>query len=68
MIRAGLYAPGTDAALDEAVQLYPALDDFITFRAPSPEDSFALLAEALTPRPGKARGASNPVRNPPHQG
>lgn len=68
MIRAGLYAPGTDAALDEAVQLYPALDDFITFRAPSPEDSFALLAEALTPRPAKPRNAQNPVRKPPHQG
>ena len=56
MIRAGLYAPGTDAALDEAVRLYPALDQFVTRRAATPEASFALLAEALAARgPIRAR-------------
>src|SRR5690606_33208720 len=50
MIRAGLYAPGTDAALDEAVRLYPGLDQFVTRRAASPEASFALLTEALAGR------------------
>lgn len=56
MIRAGLYAPGTDAALDEAVRLFPGLDQFVTRRADSPEASFALLAEALAARgPTRAR-------------
>ena len=56
MIRAGLYAPGSDAGLDEAVRLYPGLDQFVTRRADSPEASFALLAEALTARgPARAR-------------
>ena len=56
MIRAGLYAPGSDAALDEAVRLYPALDQFVTRRAATPEASFALLAEALAARgPTRAR-------------
>ncbi len=50
MIRAGLYAPGSDAALDEAVRLYPGLDRFVTRRAGNPEASFALLSEALAGR------------------
>ncbi|MCL5778909.1 flagellum-specific ATP synthase FliI [Limibaculum sp. FT325] len=29
LIRSGLYSPGSDAALDEAIRLYPALDEFI---------------------------------------
>ncbi len=49
MIRAGLYAPGSDAALDEAVRLYPGLDQFVTRTAPEGvAQSFALLAQALT--------------------
>ncbi|MDT1060349.1 FliI/YscN family ATPase [Paracoccus sp. CPCC 101403] len=47
MIRAGLYAPGSDAKLDEAVRVYPALDRFFTRDSPSPEQSFTLLAQAL---------------------
>ncbi|PZO65329.1 MAG: flagellum-specific ATP synthase FliI [Paracoccus denitrificans] len=49
MIRAGLYTPGTDAILDEAVKLYPALDALIASRAPDGVDqSFRALADALT--------------------
>ncbi|WBU63281.1 FliI/YscN family ATPase [Paracoccus aerodenitrificans] len=53
MIKAGLYAPGSDPALDEAVQLYPALDDFVSRKAPDGvASSFSLLETALrTPHP-----------------
>ena len=47
MIRAGLYAPGSDPKQDEAVKLYPRLDDFITQRKDSVADSFAALGYAL---------------------
>ncbi|SFP06708.1 flagellum-specific ATP synthase [Paracoccus pantotrophus] len=55
MIRAGLYAPGSDPRLDEAVRLYPALDAFFTRQGADAGQSFALLAEALgvpAPKPG----------------
>lgn len=49
MIRAGLYTPGTDATLDEAVSIYPALDALIATAAPDGIDqSFRALADALT--------------------
>lgn len=47
MIRAGLYAPGPDPRLDEAVRLYPALDDFASLRTASVADSFTALGRAL---------------------
>lgn len=47
MIRAGLYAPGSDPRLDEAVKLFPQLDDFVTQRSPEIRQSFHKLAEAL---------------------
>ncbi|RJL16654.1 FliI/YscN family ATPase [Paracoccus siganidrum] len=47
MIRAGLYAPGSDPRLDEAVKLHPRLDGFVTRPSPGIADSFAALAEAL---------------------
>ncbi len=47
MIRAGLYAAGTDAVLDEAVRVYPALDQFVTLNSASTEESFGLLHAAL---------------------
>ncbi|MBM3604430.1 MAG: flagellum-specific ATP synthase FliI, partial [Alphaproteobacteria bacterium] len=47
MIRAGLYAPGSDPKLDEAVKLFPQLDDFVTKRSSSVTDSFAILDAAL---------------------
>ena len=47
MIRAGLYAQGSDPVLDEAVRLYPGLDSFVTRNAQGTDDSFRLLAAAL---------------------
>lgn len=47
MIRAGLYAPGNDTELDEAVRLHPALDRFVGERAACAAESFALLEAAL---------------------
>ncbi|MFT4012854.1 MAG: FliI/YscN family ATPase [Paracoccus sp. (in: a-proteobacteria)] len=47
MIRAGLYAQGSDAKLDEAVRIYPGLDAFFTQRTRDARQSFGLLAEAL---------------------
>ncbi|TGN40863.1 FliI/YscN family ATPase, partial [Paracoccus liaowanqingii] len=47
MIRAGLYASGSDPKLDEAVRLFPQLDDFVTRRCGSVADSFAALEAAL---------------------
>lgn len=48
MIRAGLYAPGSDPKLDEAVRIYPALDQFVARSAETVEQSFGLLSEALS--------------------
>ena len=47
MIRAGLYAPGSDPKLDEAVRLFPQLDEFVTRRCPGIPESFAALEAAL---------------------
>lgn len=47
MIRAGLYAPGSDPRLDEAVKLYPQLDEFVAEKSPGIEQSFKSLAKAL---------------------
>lgn len=47
MIRAGLYAPGSDPLLDEAVRLYPQLDRFVATLSPSIAESFAGLQAAL---------------------
>lgn len=47
MIRSGLYAPGSDPLLDEAVRLFPRLDAFITETSSSVPESFTALADAL---------------------
>ena len=47
MIRAGLYAAGADPKLDEAVRLWPQLDEFITRHTRNCAESFALLADSL---------------------
>ena len=47
MIKAGLYAAGSDPRLDKAVRLWPALDGFAARTAPTATDSFSLLADAL---------------------
>ena len=48
MIQSGLYAPGSDPGVDEAIRLWPGLDAFFAERAPDGvAASFARLAEAL---------------------
>lgn len=47
MIRAGLYAPGSDPQLDEAVRLFPQLEKFMAINSPSIPESFAALEAAL---------------------
>lgn len=49
MIQAGLYQAGADPLLDEAVRLWPALDQFTgtNMRGRSDHDSFALLQQIL---------------------
>lgn len=48
MIQAGLYAKGSDALVDEAMAVWPALDAFLAEPAPEgPEASFARLAACL---------------------
>lgn len=54
MIKAGLYAPGTDPRLDEAVRLWPALDALAAQKAANAGESFRLLREALAARGGGA--------------
>ncbi len=59
MIRAGLYSAGSDAALDEAVRLWPRLDAFLSEPEPgNAATSFARLAALLdgTTGEGAARG------------
>lgn len=53
MLQAGLYAPGSDAVLDEAVRLWPALDQFIgtVTRGETDVENFAKLAEILASAP-----------------
>lgn len=60
MIKAGLYAAGSDPRLDEAVRLWPALDGFAARTAPTATDSFSLLADALAG--GGRRGARQAER------
>ena len=48
MIQTGLYVPGSDAGIDEAIRLWPRLDAFFTERTPAGvAESFAKLGEAL---------------------
>ncbi len=50
MIQAGLYAPGSDPVIDEAIRVWPALDTFLAEMAPQDgvTGSFRRLAEVLT--------------------
>jgi hypothetical protein len=64
MIRAGLYQTGADPLLDEAVQVWPALDAFLSEQSPGGVDeSFKRLESCLTSRQRGVPGASvaNPV-------
>lgn len=55
MIRAGLYAPGTDPLLDEAVKIWPQLDRFIGETSPgSSQESYERLMQILAMQPEAA--------------
>jgi flagellum-specific ATP synthase len=59
MIRTGLYAEGSDPRLDEAVKLFPQLEDFVTRKSTGIRQSFAQLAEALrVPSPERRNNRS----------
>ena len=47
MIQTGLYAPGSDPAIDEAIKIWPKLDAFFTERSAGVPESFARLGEVL---------------------
>ena len=52
MIQAGLYSPGADPALDEAIRFYPKLDEFFTMQATEGVAmSYLDLAQRLNMRP-----------------
>jgi flagellum-specific ATP synthase len=59
MIRAGLYAPGSNPAIDAAIAAEPALERFLALTgSPSIQASFVALRQALAaarPAPGGAR-------------
>ena len=50
MIQAGLYQPGADPALDEAVTIWPLLDQFtgLNMRGKTDLESFALLEQIIS--------------------
>lgn len=50
MIRAGLYAAGSDPKLDEAVRIYPGLDAFFTLKSADAQQAFQQLGHAMGPR------------------
>jgi flagellum-specific ATP synthase len=60
MIQTGLYARGSDPAIDEAILLWPKLDAFFTERSQDGvEASFERLASLLDAQPGRS-GYSSP--------
>lgn len=59
MIRAGLYQTGSDPVLDEAIQVWPALDAFLSEAAPDGvAGSFERLGSCLAPKPRSVSAAA----------
>jgi len=52
MIQAGIYQAGTDKALDQAVRIWPLLDQFTARSSDSIESSFSVLSKILSQRGG----------------
>jgi flagellum-specific ATP synthase len=60
MIRAGLYAEGSDPVLDQAIHVWPALDAFMARdRQAGVAESFADLARALEKPPARQAASSH---------
>jgi flagellum-specific ATP synthase len=55
MIQTGLYAAGTDPAIDRAIRLWPALDALFAARSGGVGESFAALRRALEEEPAARR-------------
>lgn len=56
LIRLGAYRPGSDKQVDEAIELQPALEGFLTQAKSEQTDrsaGFALLEEILRARPAE---------------
>ncbi len=63
MVQAGLYSHGSDAVLDAAIRVWPAIDSFLSEdEAGKISDSFARLARCLLP---PAQGGSEQDRQHP---
>lgn len=58
MIQTGLYAAGSDPAIDAAIDAWPRLDAFVSEKASNCEESFAKLSEAIAPSGNAPRKAS----------
>lgn len=58
MIQTGLYATGSDPAIDAAIEAWPRLDAFVSEKSASCEESFAKLREAIAPSGDASRKAS----------
>lgn len=62
MIQAGLYSAGSDPVIDNAIRVWPALDAFLAeSETESSVESFARLAQCLSPAPMQARKAVSPA-------
>jgi flagellum-specific ATP synthase len=49
IVRAGLYAAGSDPKIDRALKVWPALDRFLSEKSQGPATAFARLKEILAP-------------------
>ena len=58
MIQTGLYAAGSDPAIDAAIDAWPRLDAFVSEKSENCEESFGKLSEAITPSGDAPRKAS----------
>ncbi|RFU13858.1 FliI/YscN family ATPase [Rhodobacteraceae bacterium W635] len=62
MLQAGLYTDGADPAIDAALRVWPALDDFLSQGSSGPTAAFATLADCLAPgEPVAAQAEDQPA-------
>lgn len=64
LVRIGAYAKGADPEVDEAVRLWPQIENFLSqdvHAVSNPEEAFAALAGILTPAPPVAVASAAPA-------
>jgi flagellum-specific ATP synthase len=61
MVQAGLYADGSDPAIDAALRVWPGLDGFLSQPSPDPSDAFDALREVLAAGEPVADGPDHPA-------